>query len=234
MAGFDGVDQLLAGDIEFRLGGDQLGFQRRLIATTGSGDLPLDAFDIRLQRSQGMKVGMLGRDGILDGLLLQIQCIQRGQLGLQSCQRLQHRAIGVLNVGQAGVTLLFDFADQLRLMLRNQTLGRSQIAEGAPRNQDAHQIRGTQQVLRVAFLEMARGPNHQDLVLALGGLGLVEQHQAAGHVVAIEQLARQHDDGLDQVGFDEAAADHVLGIGLLVLPIFFFGLFGLPTEQHTL
>ena len=83
VAGLDGVDQLLAGDIEFRLGGDQLAFQRRLIATTGSGDLPLDAFDIRLQRSQGMKVGMLGRDGILDGLLLQIQCIQRGQLGLQ-------------------------------------------------------------------------------------------------------------------------------------------------------
>ena len=88
--------------------------------------------------------------------------------------------------------------------------------------------------MRVALLEVARGQNHQDLVLAIGRLGLVEQHQTAGHVVAIEQLARQHDDGLDQVGFDEAAADHVLGIGLLVLPIFFFGLFGLPTEQHTL
>lgn len=66
------------------------------------------------------------------------------------------------------------------------------------------------------------------------GLGLVQQQQAAGHVVAIEQLARQHDDGFDQVGLDEAAADHVFGIGLLVLAIFFLGLFGLAAEQHAL
>ena len=42
------------------------------------------AIDIRLQRNQGMKVGMLGRDGILDGLLLQVQFIQLGQLGLHA------------------------------------------------------------------------------------------------------------------------------------------------------
>ncbi len=123
---------------------------------------------------------MLRCDGLLDGLLLQVQGIQRGQLGLQPCQRFQHRTVSVFDIGQPRVTLFLDLADQLRLVLGHQTLGSGQVPEGTPRHQDAHEVRRAQQVLRVALLAAkfrVVGVATQDV----GGLVVVAFQLALGH-----------------------------------------------------
>ena len=68
---------------------------------------------------------MFRRDGVLDRLHLQVQRIQRGQLGLQAGQRFQYRAIGIFDVGQPRVAQFFNLADQLDFLLVDQTVAAS-------------------------------------------------------------------------------------------------------------
>ena len=62
----------------------------------------------------------------------------------------------------------------------------------------------------------------------------VEHRQARGDIVAIEESGRQHDDGFQQIVAQEAGADEVFVVGLLVAAILFLGQFRLPAKQDAL
>ena len=150
---------------------------------------------------------MLGVGGRIHGGHLQVECIQFGLLDFKPGQGCQHRPIGLFDLDQPPVAVLLFLADEPVFMFIHKGQGLVQIAEGPPRHENAHQIRGAQQVLGVGFLEMARGPDHQGLSHALFRLALVEHKQAGRYAVAVKELSGQHHDALDQVSLHKAAPD---------------------------
>ncbi len=62
----------------------------------------------------------------------------------------------------------------------------------------------------------------------------VEHDETAGDVVAVEKFRGQYDDAFDEVGFDEAFADDVLGAGALDAPVVLQRLLGLVAKQDAL
>ena len=109
-----------------------------------------------------------------------------------------------------------------------------QIAKCPPREQNPQTVGPAEETLRVGVLVMAARPDYQHTLLPGGGLSLVEDGQAGGHVVAVEDAGGQHDDGLNEVISQKTGADQILVFGLFVASVLFFCQQRLSAQQNAL
>ena len=78
---------------------------------------------------------------------------------------------------------------------------------------DARHVDGVEEVLGLARAEVVGlgGIDEEHLAAALGRLALVQDADGHGDTGAVEEVGRQPDDRLEQVGLDDALADGPLG-----------------------
>ena len=67
---------------------------------------------------------------------------------------------------------------------------------------------GQEFVLGAAGLELLRGVEDEDLVLAVPFLALAEDENAGGQAGAVEQVWAEADDGFEQIHLENLLSDH--------------------------